>query len=101
MICGYPPFYHENRDLLFEYIKNVKFSYPNDISPEVIDFLDLILVKNKDKRLGRNGAAEIKKHKFFEFIDWDDIFNKRIKPPFVPRLNGNEDTKYICEVYIT
>jgi len=33
--------------------------------------------KNPEVRFGCNGAEEIKKHKFFESINWDDIFNRK------------------------
>lgn len=26
-------------------------------------------------------AAEIKEHKYFEEIDWEDVYNKKIPPP--------------------
>ena len=35
------------------------------------------------KRLGVENKNEIKQHPFFEGIDWDDVLNKRLVPPFV------------------
>lgn len=33
-------------------------------------------------RLGFKGdALEIKQHPFFNSVDWDDVYYKRIKPP--------------------
>jgi hypothetical protein len=37
----------------------------------------------------------IKKHPFFKNIDWDAILQKKIKPPFTPRIKSEIDTRYI------
>jgi len=35
----------------------------------------------------RFGAEEIKKHKFFEGMDWDSLIKKQVKPPLIPDAN--------------
>lgn len=46
-----------------------------------------LLQKNKEDRLGStNDAEEIKSHEFFRSINWVDLENKRIKPPFNPNV---------------
>ncbi|KAI1083293.1 kinase-like domain-containing protein [Whalleya microplaca] len=40
-------------------------------------------------------AEDIKAHKFFRDIPWDRLH--QISPPFVPQLNGSEDTHYFDE----
>ena len=46
--------------------------------------------KNPTKRLGcvtAHGAEEaIKHHSFFRSIKWDDLENRKIKPPFRPKI---------------
>jgi len=95
LICGCPPFYSNSREILFNLIKAAKVSYPDDISYESIDLLKRFFVQDPKKRLGTNGAKEVKQHPFFEGIDWEAIYYKKNKPPFMPRLNKPEDTKYI------
>jgi protein-serine/threonine kinase len=42
--------------------------------------------KNPHKRLGIiGGASQIKNHKFFSEVNWDDVKNKKLKPPIVPQ----------------
>lgn len=41
----------------------------NCISPEAADLIQKLLTLDHKKRLGTNGVAEIKKHKFFESKD--------------------------------
>lgn len=95
MLCGCPPFYSSNRDQLFNLIKNPHVTYPNDISPDSIDFLNKIFVSDPKKRLGHKGAKEIKEHPFFDGIDWESIYNKKIKPPFMPRVTKPDETRYV------
>jgi len=41
-----------------------------------------------NKRL--SSLEAIKNHSYF-VMDWDDVANRRLLPPFVPRLSANED----------
>lgn len=48
------------------------------------------MTKNPHKRLGcvvaQNGEEAIKQHPFFKEIDWLLLEQKKIKPPFKPRI---------------
>lgn len=48
------------------------------------------MTKNPHKRLGcvaaQNGEDAIKQHPFFKEIDWVLLEQKKIKPPFKPRI---------------
>src|SRR6266481_941805 len=35
---------------------------------------------------GKTDAEEIKKHPFFKDVNFDDIFNKRVPPPYFPTI---------------
>lgn len=50
----------------------------------VKDFVEGLLNKNPDKRLGSNGMDEIYNHPWFEGVIWDDVINGNIEPPKVP-----------------
>ena len=39
-------------------------------------------------------AGEVKSHIFFESIMWDDLFNKKIAPPFVPVIKSEQSADY-------
>lgn len=96
MLFGFAPFYGGNvgevcmRVLHFkEYLK-----FPNTISKEARNLLEKLLT-DRDNRLGKNGAEEIKKHEFFKGVNWKKIRN--MKPPFVPKLRNQIDTSYFGE----
>ena len=56
------------------------------------------MISEPNKRLGKNGSQEIKSHPFFKGIDWDNIRNT-LKPPFIPELDNDYDTRYFEEEY--
>ncbi len=58
-----------------------------------------LLEKNPDKRLGFNGAKEIKNHKWFENISWDDLIEKNVMAPYIPSLKDKYDTSNFDEEF--
>ncbi|XP_045485620.1 ribosomal protein S6 kinase alpha-4-like [Pieris rapae] len=74
----------------------VKCSYPvpNDVSPEVQDFIKKLLVKDPRRRLGggERDAEELKRHAFFKTLDWEAAARREIPAPFVPQLSHEADT---------
>ena len=95
MIIGYPPFYadtpNETCQKILNWPKFLSFPPRTGVSKEAIDLMKN-LITDVDKRLGFNGASEIKAHPFFNKIDWKNI--KKNKPPFIPKLENPWDTKY-------
>jgi serine/threonine protein kinase len=96
MLAGHPPFYSSNREKLFRSIQKISVRYPADISHDAKSLLKSIFVREK-----RLGAEEIKSHPFFAEINWEAMLQKRIKPPFIPKLKSNCDTKYIDSEFLT
>jgi len=90
-----PPFYSDSLLETYSQIMDHKntFGWPDDCTlDDVTKDLITSLICDREVRLGRNGAGEIKKHKFFEDIDFENIY--KMKPPFMPKLNNPEDTTY-------
>lgn len=52
-----------------------------------------MLVRDPKHRLGSgpDDSKEIKKHAFWNEIDWDKLLNKQIKPPFKPAVESESD----------
>lgn len=76
-------------------IKNPNVTYPSDISKESVDLLSKLFKKDPKKRLGSKGANEVKTHPFFTGVDWEAIYYKKIKPPFMPKITKPDETRYI------
>ena len=100
MLIGYAPFCSkETNEVCYKVLNWKKFlKIPSNkkISENAKDLI-MKMINNPNKRLGKNGAEEIKKHKFFEGFDWDNILN--MKAPFIPKLKNDYDTSYFekCE----
>ena len=62
MVCGKTPFYNISRAETMKKIVNVTYEYPPEISKKTKDFIDKILKKNPDDRIG---IDELLKDKFF------------------------------------
>ena len=95
MLVGYAPFCSkETTEVCYKILhweKYLEIPKKVKISKEAEDLIRK-LINNSNERLGKNGVDEIKKHPFFNDIDWDNI--KNLKPPFIPQLNSDYDTKY-------
>lgn len=90
MLTGLPPFFNQNLHVMYEKIIRAKLTFPGYLSQNAKLILSLLLERNPKKRLGSGptGVEEIKKHKFFEGIDWTKLLNKEIKTPFKPAGSG-------------
>ena len=97
MLTGMPPYYSKDREKLFHTIKTEQVKFPNFLSKEAVDILTKLFIKDPEKRLGSgpNGLEDIKSQPFFSSINWDSILEKKIKPPFTPKLRSETDTRYI------
>lgn len=95
MMTGMPPFYSKDREKLFSNIKTGNIKYPVYLSKDATGILQAFFTHDPDKRLGTGGTDKIKSHPFFKNIDWEAILQKKIKPPFIPRISSDSDVKYI------
>ena len=86
MMIGYPPFYSDSSTETCKKIldwKNYLEIKPEiNISKEAVDILKK-LINDPEKRLGRNGAEEIKSHPYFKNIDWQHIKETLIPISFI------------------
>ena len=101
MLTGMPPFYNKDRQKLFNTIKAIKIKFPKYLSNDAVDLLQKFFVKDPEQRLGsgENGLNDIKSHPFFSPIDWDSLIEKKIKPPFIPKLKNDTDLRYFDTMF--
>lgn len=102
MLTGLPPFYTRDRDKLFERIKRGELSYPSYITPEAKSLLQGLIYKDPDRRLGGGPEAgnEVKRHAFFAGVNWEDVYERKVTPPFIPTLSTDGDVKYFDKEFI-
>ncbi|XP_046858995.1 RAC-alpha serine/threonine-protein kinase-like [Xenia sp. Carnegie-2017] len=96
MMCGRLPFYSRDHEVLFELILTEDVKFPQRLTDLAKSVLGGLLEKNPKQRLGGDvsDANQIKKHPFFRDVNWTDVLNKKIKPPYIPTIKDSEDTSY-------
>ena len=63
-----------------------------EVSDEANDFMKRLMTLDPTKRLGANGADEVKAHPFFAGIDWDQVTTT--EAAFIPQVTDPESTDY-------
>ncbi|KAF7346413.1 Non-specific serine/threonine protein kinase [Mycena sanguinolenta] len=99
MLAGLPPFYDEVTDRMYEKILNDPLVFGDEIGPDARSILTALLERDPTRRLGVNGAAEIKKHPFFANMDFKKLAQKKIQPPFKPNVASPVDVSNFDTVF--
>lgn len=96
MLVGYPPFYGDDSLITCRKIlchqESLAFPPEANLTPEAISLIRGLLT-DRDHRIGRNGAAEIKSHPFFAGVEWDRL-RRGASVPFRPRIASQLDTSH-------
>ena len=58
------------------------------VSKDASSMLDWLCCPDRDFRAGKNGAQEIKEHRFFAGFDWEKLDRRELDAPWVPRLGS-------------
>lgn len=88
MLSGKSPFKAPTDYLIFQKIKNLEYTIPEEFPQVGKDILEKLLCLHPEKRLGSQttgGIQAIKEHPFFEGTDWDNLFETDA-PPLKERL---------------
>ncbi|ESK90450.1 agc akt protein kinase [Moniliophthora roreri MCA 2997] len=102
MLSGLPPFYDENTESMYQKILNDPLVFGPEISAEAQSILTGLLTRDPTRRLGVNGAAEIRNHPFFaNHIDFNKLAQKKIHPPFKPSVASPVDVSNFDTVFTT
>lgn len=94
MSFGSTPFFSHQYENIYKNIVTNYYKFPNSFSFELKDIISNLLQLDLSRRYGnlRNGANDIKDHKWFRQIEWLSLFNKNLEPPFVPKVENPADT---------
>ncbi|XP_065445225.1 RAC-gamma serine/threonine-protein kinase isoform X4 [Chrysemys picta bellii] len=101
MMCGRLPFYNQDHEKLFELILMEDIKFPRTLSSDAKSLLSGLLIKDPNKRLGGgpDDAKEIMRHSFFVGVNWQDVYDKKLVPPFKPQVTSETDTRYFDEEF--
>lgn len=86
MLAGYPPFQDDDPMNIYRKIINTKPRYPDGFDSNLKSLIKHLLRRDLSKRFGnlKNGAKDIKEHRFFADLNYDDLLSRKLKPPYLP-----------------
>ncbi|KAJ3393354.1 Serine/threonine kinase [Entophlyctis sp. JEL0112] len=116
MILGQSPFPGDGEDQIFDAILHDDVLFPANMNKDAADLLrkveeyiciqflnkaQQLMAKDPNSRLGGgvNDAEDIKGHQYFSSVNWDDVLNLRIPPPFFPTIKSASDTSNFDEEF--
>ena len=96
-MLGKRPYYGKNRQEIKEQmlVKEAVIKeedIPKGWSNESVNFINLLLKRKADKRLGsKEGAKELMRHPWLKYYPWEELIKKNILAPFIPDKKDNFD----------
>ena len=94
MMSGRSPFDHDDDEMLYKLIQYRQVLIPSSFSQEAQYIIKSLLQKDPKNRLGcqENVNEEVVKDvSFFDSINWEDLENGHVEPPFHPTVGKPED----------
>nr|XP_036869327.1 cAMP-dependent protein kinase catalytic subunit PRKX isoform X2 [Manis javanica] len=90
----FPPFFDDNPFGIYQKILAGKIDFPRHLDFNVKDLIKKLLVVDRTRRLGnmKNGADDVKRHRWFRSVDWEAVPQRKLKPPIVPKVCSEGDT---------
>lgn len=95
MMVGYPPFYDKKPLGIYKKILTGVIEFPFFLSNLSKDLIRKLLNPDYKYRLGvKKNGEEIMKHKFFDGVSFEDLYNGLIDSPWTPEVHSLGDTKF-------
>jgi serine/threonine protein kinase len=96
MLYGRLPFKLKKGQKISLNIYKEEIAFDKKISEEAKDLIINLLIFDPKSRLGSgvDGGEKIKNHNFFKGVNWKDVWDKKLEPPFIPNLKSDQDLKY-------
>ena len=99
MIAGIDPFNDEDPMLIYQKILKGKIKFPSSFPSNAKSLVKHLLVQDLSKRYGnlKGGVNDIKNHRFFKELDWNNLVKYKIKAPYIPSVTGKGDCNNFAE----
>ena len=105
LIFGVKPYNGKNREEIKEKVKNKEIvlnkrskNIKEKLSKESIDFISKLMQSDPSKRLGYlGGINDIKKHPWLININWKELYNFKLKAPFIPSGYNNYEVQFVTK----
>ena len=105
LIFGVKPYNGKNREEIKEKVRNKEIvlnkrskNIKEKLSKESIDFISKLMHNDPNKRLGYlGGINDIKKHPWLININWKELYNFKLKAPFIPSGYNNYEVQFVTK----
>lgn len=103
MLLGKSPFRGEDEDEVFNAILTDEPLFPIQMASEAVGLLESLLNKDPVTRLGSGprDSKDIKEHAYFRNINFDDIENLKVPPPYIPEVKAEDDISFFDKDFTT
>eukprot|EP00742_Colponemidia_sp_Colp-10_P000759 GILJ01000825.1.p1 GENE.GILJ01000825.1~~GILJ01000825.1.p1 ORF type:complete len:330 (-),score=65.08 GILJ01000825.1:191-1180(-) len=94
MLVGYPPFVDDDPMGIYQKILDGKIVFPRYFDKHAKSLVKKLLTADLTKRYGnlKAGVDDIKRHKWFIGLDWEELLRKDIPAPYKPIVKSLTDT---------
>ena len=58
-------------------------------SNSCLDFINALLQRKRENRLGKNGAKELMEHPWYQNFNWNDLVKNKMEPGWIPPFEEN------------
>ena len=87
---GYTPFKGQSDFETIENIKNYKLKINEKLPNDVKDLIKKLLTYEESKRIGFNDIKEIMNHKFFQGINFNNLYNEKVPENFKKSISDSQ-----------
>ena len=99
---GKRPYNGKNRkeikeEMIMKQIVIKEDEIPEEWTKESIDFINKLVVRKRENRLGYNGIKEVKEHPWIKYYPWEMILDKTLPSPFIPQNKDNFDLRFCAK----
>ncbi|ORZ08141.1 kinase-like domain-containing protein [Absidia repens] len=103
MLAGMTPFWAETHMEMFRRVleDNLEFPSSEAFDPITCEFLSGLLERDPYDRLGWDSSEQIKKHAYFANLDWDDVAQRKLVPPYLPTIRSETDLTHFDTSFVT
>ncbi|OZJ03177.1 hypothetical protein BZG36_04079, partial [Bifiguratus adelaidae] len=102
MITGVTPFWADNHGEMYRRVLQDDLVFPQGFDYTAADMIDGLLQRVPSYRLGwgYDGIEELKSHLFFHGLNWNDVLERRLVPPYVPNLQSSTDFSNFDDTFL-
>ena len=98
MACRRPYDFSNRKEAREKILAKEETISKNSLKPgwslDFMDFINKLIKRKPEERLGKDGIEEIKRHPWLKFFNWKDLYLMKIRAPFIPSEDDNFDIKY-------